>query len=291
QLELEKDSQVHINNFAIDNAIALTREQKTSESIRKIENINPNTANEEREIDKEIPTAAVPQEEVLESLAFMKEAGEMDSKVEVSLPDSINVGEKLAGRVIGLEIRRAARIGMDKKISGIVLDEGGNPVPGASITFSGSDLGVTTDVEGKYIISLPDSATSLSISFIGYVPEEIELGKTDSFLTTTLTPDVTALSEVVVIGYSTQEKRDMTGSVASVKSRKLPEPAIGNRKFNKYLRENLTTESAAQAGVEGSLAISFSVNKDGSLADFKIITPIGFGLEDKAIQLIEEGPE
>ena len=257
------------------------KETKSSKNEPRIPAASRPASPEAAEVEREISAVSAPEEE----------ATEMGYEEFMNLPDSINVGEKLAGRVMGLEYSRVARESINKQVSGKVLDEEGKPLPGAVIKLSASNDGVTSDIEGKYSIPLPDSTASLSISFIGYVPEEIEVGQTDSFLTTTLTPDVSALNEVVVIGYSTQEKRSVTGSVAPVAPKALPAPSTGTRRFNKYIRENLITEKAVQIGVEGTLSLSFFVNADGSLSDFKIITPIGFGLDEKAIQLIKDGPE
>ena len=293
-VELEKDSVGVSNTFALDNTIALNTDKNAFQSNSKKRNLNSRSSNayraDESQFEREVSVTTAPGEEVLEPSAFM-EAAETDSEVNIALQDSNKVGEMLAGRSMGLQFSKGTRIKLDKQVSGKVLDEGGNPLPGANILIKGSSIGVISDVEGAYKIPLQDPNSSLLISSIGFVTEEIDLTETDSTLITTLTPDVTALSEVVVTGYGTRKKQDVTGSVASLKSRTQPAPGIGTRRFNKYIRENLTTESAAQAGVEGSITISFSVEKNGSLGGFEIIVPAGYGLDEKLVQLIEDGPE
>ncbi len=105
-------------------------------------------------------------------------------------------------------------------ISGTVLDETNTPLPGVSVVIKGTTIGTATDADGKYTLNVPDlSVTSgiLVYSFIGYMPEEVPVnGRTA--IDVNLVPDISTLSEVVVVGYGTVKKRDITGSVASVKT-------------------------------------------------------------------------
>lgn len=277
---LKKDSSIRRDDLSTNNAIALIEKHTETKSSKKE---LPMAADAETEL--ELSAASAPQEEALESRVLM------ESKVALRLQDSVNVGEMLAGRTMGLEFSRTARARVSKQLSGKVVDESGNPVPGASIKVKGSNVGGVSDAKGTYTIQIPDSASSLLISSVGYVTEEITLNGGDTSLNSVLIPDAMSLSEVVVIGYGTREKRDVTGSVASVHRKSLPKPKNGRKKFDKYIEENLTTKEAAEAGFEGKLTLSFSVEKDGTLGEFKVIVPAGFGLDEKAIQLIKEGPK
>lgn len=101
------------------------------------------------------------------------------------------------------------------QITGTVKDNSGEAVIGANVTVKGSTNGTITDLDGKFSIQASPNAT-LVVSFIGYTTQEIKLqGKTN--VTVTLTEDSKALDEVVVIGYGTQKKVNLTGSVAAVK--------------------------------------------------------------------------
>ena len=101
------------------------------------------------------------------------------------------------------------------QVTGIVKDNSGEAVIGANVTVKGSTNGTITDLDGKFSVQASPNAT-LVISFIGYTTQEIKLqGKTN--VTVTLTEDSKALDEVVVIGYGTQKKVNLTGSVAAVK--------------------------------------------------------------------------
>jgi len=94
--------------------------------------------------------------------------------------------------------------------------EDGQELPGVSVVVKGTAIGATTDTNGNYTLDVPANGTTLVFSFIGMVTQEIEIaGRTtiDVFLAT----DVKQLSEVVVVGYGTQERENITGSVSSVK--------------------------------------------------------------------------
>lgn len=99
-------------------------------------------------------------------------------------------------------------------VSGIVSDENG-PLPGATILVKGTSNGTTTDFDGNYTLNLVTTDAVLVISFIGYMTQEIVVaGKTT--IDITLAEDASLLEEVVVIGYTTQSREDLTGAVSSV---------------------------------------------------------------------------
>ena len=90
-------------------------------------------------------------------------------------------------------------------------------VPGASVVVKGTTQGTITNLDGTYSIQVPEKATTLVFSFVGYLTKEANFGSS-SVLNVTLDTDVKLLNEVVVVGYGTQERREITGSVTSVKS-------------------------------------------------------------------------
>ena len=100
-------------------------------------------------------------------------------------------------------------------ITGKVVDELNQPIPGVTVLIQGTNNGAVTDLNGSYTLQdVPDGAV-LVFSFIGYVKQEIAIGS-QSIINVTMLTDSQALDEVVVIGYGTLEKRDLTGAVASV---------------------------------------------------------------------------
>jgi len=102
-------------------------------------------------------------------------------------------------------------------IRGTVVDESGAALPGVNVIIKGTSSGTTSDAEGKYVLSLPNnfSEGTLLFSFIGFSTQEQPISGR-STIDVTLVADVTALSEIVVVGYGTQEKRDVTSSISQI---------------------------------------------------------------------------
>jgi TonB-linked SusC/RagA family outer membrane protein len=101
-------------------------------------------------------------------------------------------------------------------ITGVVIDNSTNqPVTGANVSVPGTNIGAVTDVAGKFSLTLPSEANQIQVSFIGYQTKLVPVKAGGSY-TITLEADVAALSEVVVVGYGTQKKANLTGSVSSV---------------------------------------------------------------------------
>lgn len=105
----------------------------------------------------------------------------------------------------------------DRVITGKVVDETGEPLIGAGVVSADGKRGAVTDLDGKYSVTLKRSDKTLSFSFIGYSTQTIEL-KDSKVVDVILLPDATnVLNDVVVIGYGTAKKKDLTGSVSNVK--------------------------------------------------------------------------
>lgn len=101
-------------------------------------------------------------------------------------------------------------------VSGTVSDEGGEPLIGASILVQGTTTGTITDYEGKYSLEVKKGAT-LVISYTGYSTQSVEVGS-ETTINITMATDAEILSEVVVTGYQTQRKRDISGAVSVVET-------------------------------------------------------------------------
>ncbi len=104
---------------------------------------------------------------------------------------------------------------LDRVITGKVTDESGNALPGVNIFVKGTTIGTVSDVDGNFNLSVPDDAEVVVFSFIGYATEEVTIGSQTTF-SILLTPDISTLQEVVVVGYGTQQKKDLTGSIATI---------------------------------------------------------------------------
>jgi TonB-dependent starch-binding outer membrane protein SusC len=111
----------------------------------------------------------------------------------------------------------AARTAM--LVSGIVSDAGGGGLPGVSVLVKGTTTGTVTDIDGKYSLSVPDANATLVFSSVGFKTQEIAVNGKSSIDVTLSEGD--ALQEVVVVGYGTQRKVDLTGAVSSISSKDL----------------------------------------------------------------------
>lgn len=114
-----------------------------------------------------------------------------------------------------------------KTVKGTVLDENGEPLIGVSIVVKGTSTGTITDFDGKFSIDLPAGSKELLISYIGYKDQTITITG-NAPLNVKMVPDTQALDEVVVIGYGTVKKRDLTGAVTSVKSGDITVSPVNN---------------------------------------------------------------
>jgi len=112
----------------------------------------------------------------------------------------------------------------DVEVKGVILDETNEPIPGASVLIKGTSTGVASDIDGSYTISVPNTST-LVFSFIGYETQEIPVGN-QSVINVSLKLDLSDLEEVVVVGYGTVKKSQLTGAISSVSSREINELPI-----------------------------------------------------------------
>ena len=104
---------------------------------------------------------------------------------------------------------------LEKNLTGTVTNEAGEPLVGATVLAKGSQQGTLTDERGSFRITVPDDVTTLIVSYIGYITQEVEIGNRTT-INITMLEGVSQLDEVVVVGYGTQERKDLTGAVASV---------------------------------------------------------------------------
>jgi TonB-linked SusC/RagA family outer membrane protein len=112
-------------------------------------------------------------------------------------------------------------------VTGKVSDIKGQPLPGVSLKLKGTSIGATTNADGNFSISVPDGNGTLVFSYVGFVTQEIALnGRTR--LDVKLAEDSKTLNDVVVIGYGTQKRKDLTGSVASVSEKDFADMPVAN---------------------------------------------------------------
>ena len=112
------------------------------------------------------------------------------------------------------------------KVTGIVKDANGEPVIGANVMVKGQSIGTITDIDGRFVLDAPKDAV-LQITYIGYISQEVKVSGKKG-LNIVLKEDTETLDEVVVIGYGTAKKSDLTGATAQIKPEALTSSVVGN---------------------------------------------------------------
>ena len=139
-----------------------------------------------------------------------------------------------------------------KKITGAVIDSKGDPIPGVTVTFEDKDT--TTDLDGKYAIEVKNSKSILRFSYLGFASQIVVVGKNKE-INITLLESKSELDEVVVIGYGTQKRSNVTGSISKYKNEKLDEVAVSRidqalqGKIAGVQVQNISSEAGADAQI------------------------------------------
>jgi TonB family protein len=190
------------------------------------------------------------------------------------------IDQALQGRLPGVAIVSAGKDPKaTKTITGrVIAKDDHQPLPGVSIMVKGSSTGTVTDINGKFKLTLPPKADALVLAYIGYERKEVKVpSKNDADIE--LASSSRSLSEVVVTrspGYS-QDQEENTEA----------RPYAGWDDFNKYIKDNAT----AIDGKKGVVRLAFTVNPDGSLSDITVKKGISPAVDQKAINLLKNGPQ
>lgn len=178
--------------------------------------------------------------------------------------------------LFGLSNVRAESMQQNIKVNGSVVDAGGQPIIGASVVIKGGAKGTATDINGKFSIDAPSTGT-LQISFIGYLKEEVVLnGKNQVKIT--LLEDLKALDEVVVVGFGTQKRVNLTGAVGTVTNRDIEERPVQN--VTQALQGTVAGLNISTQGIGGTLNAGRSINVRG-------IGTIGTGSSGDPLVLVD----
>ena len=140
----------------------------------------------------------------------------------------------------------------NKEITGTVTDSDGQPIPGVSIIVKGTTTGVVTDMDGKFQLEVPVSAEVLQFSFVGMKTQDLTIG-TQSTFSVVLEEETLGIDEVIVVGYGTQKKSDITGTVASLGKERLE------------MVPNISIAQALQGSIPGLVIQNISAGAEPSL--------------------------
>ena len=203
----------------------------------------------------------------------------LDEKVSVSLANK-SIDEVLAvlfnGRNVRYEINDRhiviTRAGLMepvatqqqvKHITGRILDSNDEPVIGANVVVKGTTIGTVTDAEGNFTLDVPEGAT-LQISYIGYIEQSIPVGN-KSVISVILKEDSQALDEVVVVGFGTQKKLNLTGAVTAVSGEEMTKRPVTNP--STMLQGQVPGLRVTQGlGQPGSESVSIRVRGQGTFS-------------------------
>ena len=212
------------------------------------------------------------QEQTGYNFVYNENIGNLDAKVSLDITNqsvSAALSKLLADKEISFDIdnkyvilKRVPKAeSAELTVSGVVSDSSGEPLIGASVVLKGKNRGVATNFDGEYTITA-SKGDVLAVSYVGFTPKEVRVN--DSSVNVVLEESDVALNEVVVIGYGTMKKADLTGSVSSMTG-----TAVTDRKVSSL--------STALQGAMGGVTVTRSGSGPGATADIKIrgITTIG----------------
>ena len=174
--------------------------------------------------------------------------------------------------------------------TGVVKDKAGEPMIGVNVLVKGTTNGTITDFDGKFLLENVSNNSTLVVSYIGYLTKEVKTGKN---LVVVLEEDNKTLDEVVVIGYGTVKKRDLTGSVASIKQADIV--AIPTANALESLQGKVAgldmTKSSGQAGAGVSYTIRGNRSLNASNAPLILVDGVPYGsdidINPESIESIE----
>ena len=155
------------------------------------------------------------------------------------------------------------------KVTGIVKDTNGEPIIGANVTVKGQSIGTITDIDGRFVLDAPKNAV-LQITYIGFTSQDVKIGNKKEIVVT-LAEDTETLDEVVVVGYGTQKKVNLTGAVGNVSMKDIGDRPITN----------------ASNALQGTVSGVYALQKSGQPgADGAVINIRGVGTLNNSDPLV-----
>ena len=262
--------------------------------------IAPATASPLQEIRITIQRTNVPLGEIFKEIeqktdySFLIRRNDVDTNRKVSLNapnksvaeilgmlfDNQGIDYKVDGKRISV-YKAIDKEGQPRKVTGRVVDAAREPVIGASVVIEGTSMGTITDIDGNFSLEVSDDNVMLTISYIGYKTHNVRVqGKNN--INVVLQEDSKALDEVVVVGYGTQKKVNLTGSVETVKSDKIAGKPVTS------LQEALTGEAAGMtitqtSGQPGRNSTSVRIRGVGTWGDadpLVLVDGVAMNMED-----------
>jgi hypothetical protein len=290
------DSVVHINAFSQKTIARLIPKKKAIKFIKTdtvVEEVRSFSLNDSQQLSGMMSEIAAPV--IINDRVSIKSQDSLGMKNIASNAESVLQG-KLAGVAVTTDKSPSfdsyknksihsemATLRKSGKITGKVLDENGEPLIGATVNIKGYSGGTVTDTQGYFEIKTPVTGKEkLVAKYIGYNTKEIAL--TDNLNDIKLKPNDMALNEVVVVGYGTVKKSNMTGAIASIRSEK----PFGENEFKTYYQNHRTM---GLCNVERLvIKASFSIDKAGKPTDIKVDKASCPEMQQEFIKCLQNSP-
>lgn len=149
-----------------------------------------------------------------------------------------------------------------KTVSGTVIDAEGNPLPGVNVVEQGTTNGVITDLDGNFSITVGSEASVLVFSYVGYLEESIAVGNQTS-IDLTMVENIEALEEIVVVGYGSMERTNVTGAISTVDAKELEKAPVPN--FVEAMRGQVPGVRITRTDGKPGEGVNFLIRGENSL--------------------------
>ncbi len=257
----------------------------------------------------EVPPASISSEWMVNDNRREKDSQMLNNYRDYEIPDSISVGinnkqsqvQNLAQAqpTVTRSVTRPAvpESFSGKLLTGKVVDEYDEPIPGAMVMLKGTNKGVITDIDGQYKLQVDASdKANLIANYLGYETVEVPNARDNQVIA--MKEDKQQLDEVVVTGYGSAKKANITGSVAGVQTDRLakkaiiPQPVTGENEYKKYLDNNVTKPIDPDCeNKKGKVILEFNIDSAGRPVNIIVRKSLCDAFDKEAIRLVQNGPD
>jgi TonB-linked SusC/RagA family outer membrane protein len=202
----------------------------------------------------------------------------------------LNISYRVIGGQIMLntdEVEQEVPKKDDQSVSGKVIDESGSGLPGVSVVEKGTQRGTVTDIDGKFTLDVANSQSILVFSFVGYASQEMAVGN-QSIINISLAVDNKSLNEIVVVGYGTQKKADLTGAIATISADRLKTKAAAVSYGEALVGQMAGVQVQQVNGAPGGEGLSIRIRGTGSISanSSPLYVIDGYPIDSSAFSLV-----
>lgn len=275
-------------------------ELETKETIGDAKTATPAMPVRKKNESAKTESIPVKEDDVIYAITVPDRAGEKIMRKDTGISAKALITEmEIGSKMAGVSFQAVAAEG--SQITGIIYSKDDSlPLPGVNVTIKGmANMGAITDLDGRFTLPIkPDSNILIVANFIGMMTTEVMAGSGKP-VRIEMVSDASSLDEVIVVGYGSQRKTTVTGSVSTVRSAELSntskykaaEPVCGYIEFNEYIKENLRYPVDATGGSREVVVIDLPLSESGRKGVPIIVKSPGESFSAEAIRLILEGPE